>query len=74
MFQDLRVMGLGATASYNDTIGSVLNPLNIIEFVRKARHPPIRDIINGFEGVVKPGEMLRELCIFMIHDPLFNVK
>jgi len=61
MFQELRVVGLGATASQNDTIGSVLNPFNIIEYIQKARHPPIRDIINGFEGVVKPGEMLREL-------------
>lgn len=73
MFQDLRVVGLGATASQNDTIGSVLNPFNIVDFVRKARHPPIRDIINGFEGVVKPGEMLRELNILMIYSSLFNV-
>jgi ATP-binding cassette subfamily G (WHITE) protein 2 (SNQ2) len=51
----------------------VLNPFNIIEFVQKARHPPIRDIINGFEGVVKPGEMLRELlCTIVAYNSLFN--
>jgi hypothetical protein len=22
-------------------------------------HPPVRDILSGFEGVVNPGEMLR---------------
>ena len=74
MFQDLRVVGLGATASHNDTIGSVLNPLNIIECVQKARHPPIRDIINDFEGVVKPGEMLRELCTVVVHSSLFHLS
>jgi hypothetical protein len=27
------------------------------------RHPPVRDILTGFEGVVKPGEMLRKCCL-----------
>ena len=25
----------------------------------KMRHPDMRDIISGFEGTVRPGEMLR---------------
>ncbi|KAF8955831.1 pleiotropic drug resistance ABC transporter [Flammula alnicola] len=58
MFQDLRVVGLGATASHQETIGSAINPLNLVGYVKKVRHPPIRDLITGFEGVVCPGEML----------------
>jgi len=58
MFRDLRVVGLGATASYQPTLGSVLNPLNFLQAVHAIRHPPIRDILSGFEGVVQPGQML----------------
>lgn len=58
MFRDLQVIGLGSTASCQPTLGSVLNPLNILESIQHARHPSLRDIISGFEGVVRPGEML----------------
>lgn len=57
-FENLRVIGLGAWASYQPTLGSILNPLNILSAIKNARHPPLRDIISGFEGVVRPGEML----------------
>lgn len=26
--------------------------------IQKIRHPPVKDILSGFEGVVRPGEML----------------
>ncbi|KAF9461727.1 pleiotropic drug resistance ABC transporter [Collybia nuda] len=58
LFQDLRVVGLGATASYQPTLGSMLNPMVALEQINTLRHPPLRDIISGFEGVVRPGEML----------------
>ncbi|OSD01072.1 pleiotropic drug resistance ABC transporter [Trametes coccinea BRFM310] len=58
MFQDLRVVGVGAAASYQPTLGSSLNPLNLIRNVRAALHPATRDILTGFNGVVRPGEML----------------
>ncbi|KAI8989100.1 pleiotropic drug resistance ABC transporter [Trametes punicea] len=58
MFQDLRVVGVGAAASYQPTLGSVLNPLNLVRRVQAALHPATRDILNGFNGVVRPGEML----------------
>ncbi|KAK0203605.1 pleiotropic drug resistance ABC transporter [Desarmillaria ectypa] len=58
VFENLRVVGLGATASYQETLGSTLNPFNILEKIRTARHPSLRDIISGFEGVVRPGEMI----------------
>ncbi|KAI9448645.1 ABC-2 type transporter-domain-containing protein [Russula earlei] len=58
LFQDLRVVGLGAAASYQTTFGSIFNPFAILEHIRTFRHPPLRDILSGFEGVVRPGEML----------------
>lgn len=58
VFQNLRVQGLGSAASYQSTIGSTLNPFSIIEGIRQILHPPVRDILTGFEGVVNPGEML----------------
>jgi ATP-binding cassette subfamily G (WHITE) protein 2 (SNQ2) len=59
MFQDLRVVGLGAAASYQPTFGSMFNPKAILQNIQTLRHPPLRDILSGFEGVVRPGEMLR---------------
>lgn len=53
------MVGLGATASYAHTLGSIFNPSTFVEAFQKFRHPPIRDILSGFEGVVRPGEMLR---------------
>ncbi|GBE83477.1 pleiotropic drug resistance ABC transporter [Sparassis latifolia] len=58
VFQDLRVRGLGASATYQPTLGSVLSPLYLIEKVMELRHPHVRDLLSGFEGVVRPGEML----------------
>lgn len=58
VFKDLRVVGLGATASYAPTMGSLFNPLAMIESIQSTFHPPVRDILSGFEGVVRPGEMI----------------
>lgn len=59
VFRNLRVQGLGAAASFQPTLGSTLNPLEIPGKIRQLLHPPVRDILSGFEGVVRPGEMLR---------------
>jgi ATP-binding cassette subfamily G (WHITE) protein 2 (SNQ2) len=59
MFKDLRVVGLGAAASYQPTFGSTFNPKAILENIQTLRHPPVRNILSGFEGVIRPGEMLR---------------
>jgi len=59
VFQDLTVVGLGATASHQETLGSTFNPLTIFKDIQDGRHPPTRNILSGFEGVVCPGEMLR---------------
>ncbi|KIY47285.1 pleiotropic drug resistance ABC transporter [Fistulina hepatica ATCC 64428] len=58
VFDHLSVTGIGASAAYQPTLGSLLNPLNIAEKVRNARHTPTRTILDGFHGSVRPGEML----------------
>ncbi|PPR00573.1 hypothetical protein CVT24_005458 [Panaeolus cyanescens] len=58
VFEDLHVVGKAAADSIQPTLGSVLTPLSTIQLIQKARHPSLRDILKGFEGVVKPGEML----------------
>ncbi len=63
-FSDLRVTGVTAANSYYDTLGSLLNPKVIMENIQAARHPSLRNILSGFEGVVKPGEMLRSSTFF----------
>ncbi|KAF8206136.1 P-loop containing nucleoside triphosphate hydrolase protein [Mycena galopus ATCC 62051] len=36
----------------------MLNPLSIFESIGTMRHPPLRNILEGFSGLVRPGEML----------------
>lgn len=73
MFKNLRVVGLGATASYQPTLGSAINPINILTRMLSRQPPPIRDLLSGFEGVVQPGQMLCTfsfLCRFCMSDLL----
>ncbi|KAG2131012.1 ABC-2 type transporter-domain-containing protein [Suillus clintonianus] len=58
VFNDLRVVGTGARSSLQPTMGSLCSPASIWRTISAARHPPVRDILSGFEGVVAPGEML----------------
>lgn len=60
MFQDLRVIGLGSAENYQSTFGSLFNPRVLLQSLRETRKPPLRDILSGFEGAVRPGEMLRQ--------------
>ncbi|KAH9927901.1 P-loop containing nucleoside triphosphate hydrolase protein [Epithele typhae] len=57
-FKNLHVVGVGAAASYQQTFGSALNPINFVRNFQHVLHPATRDILSGFEGVVRPGEML----------------
>jgi ATP-binding cassette subfamily G (WHITE) protein 2 (SNQ2) len=59
VFTDLNVVGLGASATFQETFASFLNPLNILKGIQTKRHPPTRNILSGFNGVVRPGQMLR---------------
>lgn len=61
MFRDLRVVGVGSAASYIPTFGAAFNPFAILEKIQSSRHPHLRTILSGFEGVVRPGEMLCKL-------------
>ncbi|KDQ32534.1 hypothetical protein PLEOSDRAFT_153783 [Pleurotus ostreatus PC15] len=58
LFEELEVIGLGASARHQPTLGSLFNPMEIWRGIQKKRHPPLKSIISGFEGVVRPGEML----------------
>lgn len=68
LFKDLRVVGVGASASYQPTFGSSLNPLNFLNNFRGSLRPATRDILAGFEGVVRPGEMLCESIYALLRD------
>ena len=59
-FKDLRVVGTGASAFFQSTVGSKLNPKVAYNDIRRALRPETRDILSGFHGVVRPGEMLRK--------------
>lgn len=57
MFKDLSVQGVGTSASFQETFGSLFNPLSVVRKIQNVRHPALRTILSGFEGVVLPGEM-----------------
>ncbi|KIK95039.1 hypothetical protein PAXRUDRAFT_11683 [Paxillus rubicundulus Ve08.2h10] len=57
-FKDLRVVGIGARASFQPNVGTIFSPFAIMRSINTMRHPPVRDILSGFEGVISPGEML----------------
>lgn len=56
--QDLTVRGLGAAAKFQPTIFSMLSPTSWLKQFSEARHPPVKDILSNFTGVVHSGEML----------------
>lgn len=58
MFRDLRVIGVGASTALQPTVGSQFSPRSLLSAINNWRRPPLRDILSGFEGVVRPGEML----------------
>lgn len=59
-FRNLQVVGTGSADTYLPTLGSVFNPAVILEGLQNQRHPKLKNILQGFEGVVRPGQMLRE--------------
>ncbi|KAG6850300.1 hypothetical protein H0H93_015242 [Arthromyces matolae] len=58
VFRDLEVKGLGASVTYQPTFASTFSFKAMQSKIRELRHPPVRTILSGFDGVVKPGEML----------------
>ena len=69
-FKDLRVVGTGASSSFQNTVGSRLNPKVAYDGIYHALRPETRDILSGFSGVVRPGEMLRKFPFrnFIVSD------
>ena len=69
-FKDLRVVGTGATSSFQNTVGSTLNPKVVYDNIRHTLRPETRDILSGFNGVIRPGEMLRKFPFrnFIVSD------
>ena len=59
-FKDLRVIGAGASAFFQNTVGSRFNPKVAYDDIHRALRPETRDILSGFSGVVRPREMLRK--------------
>ncbi|KIY68744.1 hypothetical protein CYLTODRAFT_489562 [Cylindrobasidium torrendii FP15055 ss-10] len=57
-FSELEVIGRGSSRCFQHTVASVLDPRRVIRAVQDFLHPPTRAILYGFEGVVRPGEML----------------
>ncbi|KAI6026023.1 ABC-2 type transporter-domain-containing protein [Pisolithus marmoratus] len=58
MFRDLRVVGVGASTALQPTVGSQFSPRSLLSAINNWRRPPLRNILSGFEGVIRPGEML----------------
>lgn len=57
-FKNLNVSGSGIAVNLQATVASVLlAPIRLREWILMAKKPP-RKILSGFDGVVKPGEML----------------
>jgi ATP-binding cassette, subfamily G (WHITE), member 2, SNQ2 len=74
MFENLRVVGLGSSSSYQSTFGSLFDPFVMLEKIQNLRHPPIKDILTDFEGTVKPGEMLCEIHHLLLVSQLTVVE
>ncbi len=59
VWQGLTVTGLGTGYALADTVGTLpLKPFEVIKNINSLLHPPVKTIIDNFEGCVKPGEML----------------
>lgn len=59
VWQNLTVTGLGSGYALGDTVGSLpLKPFEALKNIKSLLHPPVKVIIDNFEGCIKPGEML----------------
>ena len=58
-FRNLTTKGVDAATSYVPSVYELIRDVVTLPLaVKKLRHPPLRNIIEGFDGIVRPGEML----------------
>lgn len=58
-WRNLGVTGVGSGLALQTTVGSLLTePLRAPQLISGLLHPPIKHILQGLDGCVKPGEML----------------
>lgn len=59
VWQNLTVTGLGSGVGLSSDFGSMLlEPFKIASNLKAILRPPVKTILDNFEGCVKPGEML----------------
>ena len=58
-FRNLTTKGVDASTSYVPSVYEMLRDIATLPMaVKKFRNPSLRNIIEGFDGIVRPGEML----------------
>ncbi|CAN6607203.1 protein Snq2p [Trichomonascus vanleenenianus] len=58
-FKNLTTKGVDAGASYNPSVGELLRGLiNLPKAIMSMRNPPLRNIIEGFDGLIEAGDMV----------------
>jgi len=59
LFDNLRVVGAGSGATYQNNVGDIARtPLKIIQGLFSRRKDPEKTILHGIDGVIHAGEML----------------
>ena len=59
LFENLRVVGMGAGATYQDTVGlSLQAPITALKKLIRHTKSPEKTILHGIDGVVRDGQML----------------
>lgn len=58
-FHDLTVTGYGTGVGLSENLGSMMmGPVNALRNISALRNPPVKTILDKFEGCIRPGEML----------------
>lgn len=59
LFDNLRVVGAGSGATYQDNVGETARaPVKMVRSLLSRRNDPEKTILHGVDGVVRAGEML----------------
>jgi ABC-type multidrug transport system fused ATPase/permease subunit len=59
LFDNLRIIGAGSGATYQDSVGeTALGPVKLVQSLLSRKKDPEKTILHGIDGVVRAGEML----------------